>query len=107
MAITSPPAGIFKAYDIRGLYGEEMDAETAHLIGRGFARVLARLRDKETSELRVGLGHDMRLTAPEMSAARPARPGRGGRHRPRRRPDRHGDELLPRRARAISTAERW
>ncbi len=69
MPITSPPAGIFKAYDIRGLYGEEMDEATAHLIGRGFARVLARLRDKETSELRVGLGHDMRLTAPQMSAA--------------------------------------
>jgi phosphomannomutase len=69
MPITSPPAGIFKAYDIRGLYGEEMDEATAHLIGRGFARVLARLRGKETSELRVGLGHDMRLTAPEMAAA--------------------------------------
>jgi phosphomannomutase len=69
MAITAPPAGIFKAYDIRGLYGEEMDADTAHLIGRAFARVLARLRGKETAELRVGLGRDMRLTAPEMAAA--------------------------------------
>ena len=69
MAITAPPAEIFKAYDIRGLYGEQMDAETAHLIGRAFARVLARLRDKETSELRVGLGRDMRLSAPEMAAA--------------------------------------
>jgi phosphomannomutase len=69
MAISAPPAGIFKAYDIRGLYGEEMDAETAHLIGRAFARVLARLRGKETSELRVGLGRDMRLSAPEMAAA--------------------------------------
>jgi phosphomannomutase len=69
MSISAPPAGIFKAYDIRGLYGEEMDAETAHLIGRAFARVLARLRGKETSELRVGLGRDMRLSAPEMSAA--------------------------------------
>ena len=68
MAITAPPAGIFKAYDIRGLYGEEMDGGTAHLIGRAFARVLAGLRGKETSELRVGLGRDMRLTAPEMSA---------------------------------------
>ena len=29
MAISSPPAGIFKAYDIRGIYGEELDAETA------------------------------------------------------------------------------
>jgi phosphomannomutase len=69
METSAPPAEIFKAYDIRGLYGEQMDAETAHLIGRAFARVLARLRDKETSELRVGLGRDMRLSAPEMSAA--------------------------------------
>jgi phosphomannomutase len=69
MAITAPPAGIFKAYDIRGIYGEEMDADTAHLVGRAFARVLARLREKETTELRVGLGRDMRLTAPEMAAA--------------------------------------
>ena len=69
MAITAPPASIFKAYDIRGIYGEEMDADTAYLIGRGFARVLAGLRGKETSELRVGLGRDMRLSAPEMSAS--------------------------------------
>jgi phosphomannomutase len=62
------PASIFKAYDIRGLYGSEMDETSAHAIGRAFARVLARLRGKETSELRVGLGRDMRLTAPAMSA---------------------------------------
>jgi phosphomannomutase len=65
---TSPPASIFKAYDVRGLYGEEMDAGTAYLIGRGFARVLARLREKETADLRVGLGRDMRLSAPEMAS---------------------------------------
>jgi phosphomannomutase len=59
---------IFKAYDIRGLYGTEMDETTAHAIGRAFARVLARLRGKQTSELRVGLGRDMRLTAPAMAA---------------------------------------
>ncbi len=62
------PAGIFKAYDIRGLYGEEMDATTAQAIGRAFIRVLARLREKPAGELRVGLGRDMRLTAPEMAA---------------------------------------
>jgi phosphomannomutase len=62
------PPGIFKAYDIRGLYGSEMDETTAHAIGRAFARVLARLRGKETGELRVGLGRDMRLTAPAMAA---------------------------------------
>jgi phosphomannomutase len=62
------PAGIFKAYDIRGLYGAEMDETTAHAIGRAFTRVLGRLRGKPTNELRIGLGRDMRLTAPAMAA---------------------------------------
>jgi phosphomannomutase len=62
------PPGIFKAYDIRGLHGSEMDETTALAIGRAFARVLARLRDKQPGELRVGLGRDMRLTAPTMAA---------------------------------------
>jgi phosphomannomutase len=66
---TLAPAGIFKAYDIRGLYGEEMDEGTARAIGRAFARVLARLRGKQADELRVGLGRDMRLTAPAMATA--------------------------------------
>jgi phosphomannomutase len=61
------PPGIFKAYDIRGLYGSEIDGETAYLVGRGFARVLASLRGKPTDELRVGLGRDMRLEAPEIA----------------------------------------
>jgi phosphomannomutase len=60
--------GIFKAYDIRGIYGEEMDEGTAHDIGRAFVRVLAGLRGKPAGELRVGLGRDMRLTAPKMAA---------------------------------------
>ncbi|MGA8746310.1 MAG: phosphomannomutase/phosphoglucomutase [Solirubrobacterales bacterium] len=65
--ILAPPE-IFKAYDIRGLYGSEMDEGTAQAIGRAFARVLARLRDKRPDELRIGLGRDMRLTAPAMAA---------------------------------------
>ncbi|MBS1676882.1 MAG: phosphomannomutase/phosphoglucomutase [Actinobacteria bacterium] len=60
--------GIFKAYDIRGLYGEQMDEGTAQDIGRAFVRVLSRLREKPASDLRVGLGRDMRLTAPRMAA---------------------------------------
>ncbi len=60
--------GIFKAYDIRGLYGDQIDGETALAIGRGFARVLAKLSGKPATELRVGLGRDMRLTAPELAA---------------------------------------
>jgi len=62
------PVGIFKAYDVRGLYGSEMDESTALALGRGFARVLARLRGKQPDELRIGLGRDMRLTAPAMAA---------------------------------------
>jgi phosphomannomutase len=62
-------SGIFKAYDIRGLYGTDIDAGTAELIGRAFARVIAELEDKPTTELRLGLGRDMRLTAPELASA--------------------------------------
>jgi phosphomannomutase len=61
--------GIFKAYDIRGLYGEQIDARVALRIGRAFARVLADLAGKQTGELRVGLGRDMRLSAPELAGA--------------------------------------
>ncbi len=61
--------GIFKAYDIRGLYGTDIDAGTAELIGRAFARVIAELEEKPTTGLRLGLGRDMRLTAPELASA--------------------------------------
>ena len=60
--------GIFKAYDIRGLYGSQIDGDLAEQIGRAFARVLSKLAGKPTAELRVALGHDMRLTAPELHA---------------------------------------
>jgi phosphomannomutase len=65
----SVPEEIFKAYDVRGIYGTQMDAATNHLIGRAFARVLADLRGKRPAELTVGIGRDMRLQAPEMAAA--------------------------------------
>lgn len=61
------PAEIFKAYDVRGLYGEQIDGDVAEAVGRAFARVLAADAGIETSALRVGLGRDMRLTAPELA----------------------------------------
>jgi phosphomannomutase len=64
----SAPAEIFKAYDIRGLYGEQIDGDLAEQVARGFVRVLAGLAGKAPSDLRVGLGRDMRLTAPHLSA---------------------------------------
>jgi len=60
---------IFKAYDVRGIYPDQMDEELAYRIGRGFARVLSQLQDVPVTDLRVGLGHDMRLSAPAMSEA--------------------------------------
>jgi phosphomannomutase len=60
---------VFKAYDVRGLYGEELDSTAAHAIGRSFTRVIAAGEGKPTGELRLGLGRDMRLTAPEMAEA--------------------------------------
>jgi len=58
---------IFKAYDVRGLFGEQIDGDIAELIGGAFARVLSSLAGKPVCELRVGLGRDMRLSAPELA----------------------------------------
>ena len=66
-AVANPD--IFKAYDIRGLYGSDIDAATAELIGRAFTRVIAELEGKPATELRLGIGRDMRLTASELSGA--------------------------------------
>ena len=67
MPTTAPPE-IFKAYDVRGLYGEQIDGDVAEAVGRAFARVIAALSGHAVDELRLGLGRDMRLTAPELSA---------------------------------------
>jgi phosphomannomutase len=53
---------IFKAYDVRGLYGDEIDGDIAYDVGRAFVRVLG------GDSPRIGLGRDMRLTAPELAA---------------------------------------
>ncbi len=64
---TSPVPDVFKAYDIRGLYPQQIDGDLAERIGRAFALVLAGLEGKDAAALRVGLGHDMRLSAPELA----------------------------------------
>src|SRR5215217_7553734 len=66
-AMATVPEQIFKAYDVRGLYGDDIDEEIAEQLGRAFVRVLADLSGKGTGDLRVGLGRDMRLTAPALS----------------------------------------
>jgi phosphomannomutase len=60
---------IFKAYDVRGIYPDQMDEQLAYRIGRAFPRVLADLQGGSPSDQRVALGRDMRLSAPEMAAA--------------------------------------
>jgi phosphomannomutase len=60
---------IFKAYDVRGIYPDQMDEQLAYRIGRGFARVLSELQDVPVGELRVALGRDMRLSAASMAEA--------------------------------------
>jgi phosphomannomutase len=61
-------ASVFKAYDIRGIHGRDLTPGDAEQIGRAFARVIAADEGKPTGALRLGLGRDMRLTAPEMAA---------------------------------------
>src|SRR3954449_8086491 len=66
-AMPTVPEQIFKAYDVRGLYGDDIDEDTAEQLGRAFVRVLADLAGKDAGDLRLGLGRDMRLTAPALS----------------------------------------
>ena len=62
-------SAIFKAYDIRGTHPEQIDGDIAYAIGRAFARVLAdRYGLESPAGLRIGLGRDMRLSAPTLSA---------------------------------------
>ncbi len=44
--MTTLPSSIFKAYDVRGLYGSDIDGDGAELLGRAFTRVIAQLEDK-------------------------------------------------------------
>jgi phosphomannomutase len=60
---------IFKAYDVRGTYPDQMDERLAYRIGRAFPRVLADLQGGSASEQRVAVGRDMRLSAPSMAEA--------------------------------------
>jgi len=58
---------IFKAYDVRGIYPDQIDEEVAYRVGRAFARVLGDMQQKATEDLTVGLGRDMRLSAPRLA----------------------------------------
>jgi phosphomannomutase len=53
--------GIFKAYDIRGVYPTDLDEQGAYLIGRAFVTY--------TSAATVVVGHDMRTSGPALFEA--------------------------------------
>src|SRR6478735_6610389 len=52
---------IFKAYDVRGLYPQEVNEDAARQIGRGFVAYL--------NAKRIAVSRDMRLSSPSMAAA--------------------------------------
>ncbi len=52
---------IFKAYDVRGVYGETLNAEIAYRIGRAAAQYL--------NVPQIAVGRDMRLSSPEVAEA--------------------------------------
>ncbi|MGE6333180.1 phosphomannomutase/phosphoglucomutase [Stenotrophomonas sp. NPDC077659] len=58
------PAGIFRAYDIRGVVGTELNARTAALIGQAIGTVALEQGLRE-----VVIGRDGRLSGPELSAS--------------------------------------
>ena len=55
------PSEIFKAYDVRGLYPQEVTEAGARAIGRAFVAYL--------DAKRIGVSHDMRLSSPSLAAA--------------------------------------
>jgi len=59
--LTTIDPGIFKAYDIRGVYPSALHAEVARRVGRAFVDYLGARR--------VAVGRDCRLSSPELAAA--------------------------------------
>ncbi|MCM1370502.1 MAG: phosphomannomutase/phosphoglucomutase [Clostridium sp.] len=53
---------IFREYDIRGIYNEDLTDETAYLIGRGFGTHI-----KSIGQTNTVIGHDNRLSSPNLT----------------------------------------
>jgi phosphomannomutase len=53
--------GVFKAYDVRGIYPSELDEDGAYATGRGYV--------EQFEPRRIAVGHDMRVSSPSMAAA--------------------------------------
>ncbi|MEV1135217.1 phosphomannomutase/phosphoglucomutase [Rhodococcus coprophilus] len=58
-------SAVIKAYDVRGVVGEQIDEDFVREVGASFARLI---RSEQTSD-RVVVGHDMRESSPKLSQA--------------------------------------
>jgi phosphomannomutase len=54
-------SGVFKAYDIRGIVGEQLDTDLVRNTGAAFARLVGGPA--------IVIGHDMRASSPELASA--------------------------------------
>ena len=59
---------VIKAYDVRGLVGEEIDESLVADVGAAFARLM-----RAEGARQVVIGHDMRDSSPSLAAL--SRPG--------------------------------
>lgn len=57
---------IFREYDIRGVYNKQFDKDFAYLLGKAFAVYLS--KQCLNQKLRVVIGHDARVSSPEIVA---------------------------------------
>ena len=71
--------GVFKAYDVRGLYRTEIDEDGAHAIGRAFVEVV-RAATPGVDAPRIAVGHDVRLSSPSIADALCAGAAEAGAH---------------------------
>jgi phosphomannomutase len=62
-------SAIVKAYDIRGVVGEQLDAPTVRDIGGAVARLLLDEAALDARPSAVVVGHDMRDSSPDLAAA--------------------------------------
>ena len=63
-------AGVFKSYDVRGIYPNPLNEDLSRKIGASLGRYFKAIPENASKKtLRIVVGRDMRLSAPSMSAA--------------------------------------
>ena len=62
--MSAVPAGIFRAYDIRGIVGDDVNSDVFRRIGQAYGTLVSR-----SGGSRVVVGRDGRLSSPELASA--------------------------------------